>query len=317
MRDASRLIRSALRDARLAPSSAPLEALSRADEPPRLEGATPLEDPVVVARRPVGEPIVGISAFLDGIQRSRVVAHLAHVPLVHGAVAAAVRVRAARRLRRWGEPVVSQAVYAPIEALLAEYEAHRAALEALGAHCDLRDTSAAPRSHPQEYTARALSAVQRTREGAEAALAERWVATGEGVLLVDGGVRGLRGTATSDRVVGVVKSHRTLYAPGESLPVVLGLRDGERTSALLLEAPNRVPVATWYLRLRGDGAIAPLFGLVRVEVAMTVGDVTARADLVSRWILAERAPLSLPDQRWDVMVYGIRECEQYLTAILH
>jgi hypothetical protein len=52
-----------------------------------------------------------------------------------------------------------------------------------------------------------------------------------------------------------------------------------------------------------------------VEVAVTA-DLTARADLVSRWLLAERAPVALPDARWDVMVYGVRECEQYLSAIL-
>jgi hypothetical protein len=54
-----------------------------------------------------------------------------------------------------------------------------------------------------------------------------------------------------------------------------------------------------------------------VEVALGGdSDITARADLVSRWLLAERAPVALPDSRWDVMVYGIRECEQYLTSIL-
>jgi hypothetical protein len=35
---------------------------------------------------------------------------------------------------------------------------------------------------------------------------------------------------------------------------------------------------------------------------------------VSRWILAERAPLALPDARWDRMVYGIRDCEEFLRA---
>jgi hypothetical protein len=61
-------------------------------------------------------------------------------------------------------------------------------------------------------------------------------------------------------------------------------------------------------------------GLVRIEVARTQeleGSATAmtrRADEVSRWILAERAPLALPDARWDRMVYGIRDCEEYLRA---
>lgn len=310
MRDALR----ALRESGLlvVPSNeAPLEVQRRSEDPPRLEGAAPLEGDTVVARAIVGAPVEGIAAFLDGIQRSRVLAHAGLVPMVHGAVAAAVRVRVDRRLRTWDAPVLSQSLYAPLDAL---GEAER---QELSARCELRDTGAARGSHPQEFTARALSAVQRTREGAEAALAEAWVAREQGTLLVDGGIRGMRATATHPLAVGVVKSHRTLYVPGESLGTVLGLREGERTTAVLLETPNRVAVATWYLRLRGGGERSPFFGLVRVEVAREgPGDIGARADLVSRWILAERAPVSLPDQRWDVMVYGIRECEQYLSSIL-
>jgi hypothetical protein len=76
-------------------------------------------------------------------------------------------------------------------------------------------------------------------------------------------------------------------------------------------------VASWYLRLREPGARGPLFGLLRVEIALELeADLPARADLVSRWLLAERRPVSLPDARWDVMVYGIHACEQYLSAIL-
>lgn len=285
--------------------------MQRAEDPPRLAGATLLEGSSVEAI-PVGTPVEGFVAFLDGIQRSRVLAHVGLVPVVHGAVAAGIRVRHERRLKAWSQPTVKQGLYVPFAAL----EGH-AALGALAAQCALFDTGAEPGAHPQELTARALSAVQRKREGAEAALAESWVARESRPLLVDGGIRGMRGSATHELAIGVVKSHRTLYVAGDSLAVVLGLREGERTPALLLETPNRIPVATWYLRLRGSAERSPFFGLVRVEVARDAApDITTRADLVSRWILAERAPVALPDQRWDVMVYGIRECEQYLSSIL-
>jgi hypothetical protein len=45
-------------------------------------------------------------------------------------------------------------------------------------------------------------------------------------------------------------------------------------------------------------------------------EATRRADEVSRWILAEVAPVSLPDGRWDKMVYGVRDCEEFLRAIV-
>ena len=39
------------------------------------------------------------------------------------------------------------------------------------------------------------------------------------------------------------------------------------------------------------------------------------ADERSRWLLAEVSPLALPDARWDKMVYGVRDCEEFLRAI--
>ena len=314
-------IRDALRSLRAAglgatPGGAPLEAISRSVDPPRLEAATPLEGDRITARAVAGGPVAGFAAFLDGIQRSRVLAHAGAVPIVHGAVAAAVREREGRRLRTWQAPVVAEAIYAPRGALPPEVEA---ALRARGVFADpFGDESAAGDAvlrHPQEITAQALTAVQRNREAAESELLTRWVREAARPLLVDGGISGNAEAARSPLAVGVVKSHRTLYVGADALGTVLGLREGERTSAFGLSSPRRTPVASWYLRLRESDGRAPLFGLVRVEVARG-DDLTERADLVSRWILAERAPVALPDQRWDVMVYGIRECEQYLSAIL-
>lgn len=295
---------------------APLEV--RHDEaPPRLETATPLEGTVITARAVPDDPMVGFGAFLDGIQRSHVRAHVGPVPVVHGAVAAAIRHRADRKLSTWGVPRRSHAIYLPFPSLPQEL------LRDLATRCELVDTladhdPAAPAPlHPGDLAARALTAIQRRREREERQLAEAWVLEGTAPLLIDGGIASSEMVARSEKVVGAVKSHRTLYVTGESLPVILGLREGERTTAVVLTSPRRTPVATWYLRLRDPGARGPFFGLVRVEVAHLGAEaITTRADMVSRWMLAERTPVALPDTRWDVMVYGIRECEDYLSAIL-
>ncbi len=306
---------------------APLEVQPKSDQAPRLERATPLEGIAIRARPVLGGAVVGFRAFLDGIQRSQVLAHIAGVPLVHGAVAAAIRLRVDRRMHTWDAPRIRQALYVPHTlldgALLASLGGRIAVVDTMPAETVPVTSAVAtndpdgPRGarHPQELVARALTAVQRAREAAELALATEWVARGEGPLLVDGGTSGSADAAKSAQVVGVVKSHRTLYADEATLPLVLGLREGERTTAMTVSSPRRNAVASWYLRLRDPAGRSPLFGLVRVETALS-DDITVRADLVSRWILAERTPVSLPDQRWDVMVYGIRECEQYLTAIL-
>ena len=71
--------------------------------------------------------------------------------------------------------------------------------------------------------------------------------------------------------------------------------------------------------MRNRAGHDPLWGLVRIEIAHPkAGDraVTERADQISRWVLAEVSPLALPDARWDKMVYGVRDCEEFLRAIV-
>ena len=41
-----------------------------------------------------------------------------------------------------------------------------------------------------------------------------------------------------------------------------------------------------------------------------------RAGEISAWMLAERAPIALPDPRWDTLTYGVHACEQFLKALV-
>ena len=117
-----------------------------------------------------------------------------------------------------------------------------------------------------------------------------------------------------------MKSQRELQVTGDGLRTVLALRAGERSSVLERSSATRTSVATWYLRLRDPSGHHPLWGLVRVEAALVAGETVTvlgeRADEVSRQVLAECRPLALPDSRWDVMVYPIRDCEEFLRAAL-
>jgi hypothetical protein len=120
--------------------------------------------------------------------------------------------------------------------------------------------------------------------------------------------------ASSTNVVGVIKSHRTLYVEGEALKTVVGLAKGERSSVFLVSPRSRHAVMSWYLRLRDPASHDVLWGLVRVEMAQCENP-AERADEISRWVLAETSPLALPDGRWDKMSYGIRDVEEFLRAI--
>jgi len=323
-------IREALRALRVAPASRDESALSivaadgpaleltPADStPPRLEAAASIEGASLAART-VGEAVAAFAAFLDGIQTSKIILQGRDgAPVVHGTVAAVVRRRSHRTLHVWrGAPVISRALYAPV-AMIGARE-----LEWLrGARMEIVDTlpddarPAAPLArHPMELLAFARTAVQRRRELLEIALAEQWCDSETEPLFVDGGISGAGRASQSALAVGVVKSHRTLYATGDSLGIVMALEAGVRTTAFEIRSPRRTTVASWYLRLRDARGRDPFFGLVRVEIARDSWS-AARADEVSRWVLAERAPVALPDKRWSTMAYGIRDCEEYLRAL--
>ena len=138
-------------------------------------------------------------------------------------------------------------------------------------------------------------------------------------VFIDGGISGSEKVAVSSCTVGVVKSHRTLYAEGDALATVLSLPHRERSSVFRITSRKRTTVASWYLRLRDPAGRDPMWGLVRVEIAhpapQDLNRIGVRADDVSRWILAEASPLALPDSRWDKMVYGVRDYEEFLRAI--
>jgi hypothetical protein len=297
------------------PAGAALELTPADATPPRLEPAQPIEGAALAARA-AGEPVIAFAAFLDGIQTSRALYSAGDsTPLVHGTVAAVVRQRVERALRTWkGSPVISRAFYAPVAMLKPRLiERFRAA------HIEIEDTlektDAAAARHPMELLALARTAVQRRRELLEVSLAESWCDSEAEPLFVDGGISGAGRASQSALAVGVVKSHRTLYSTAESLGVITALDAGNRTTAFEIRSPRRTTVASWYLRLRDARGRDPFFGLVRVEIARDSWS-PARADEVSRWVLAERAPVSLPDKRWSAMAYGIRDCEEYLRALM-
>lgn len=317
------------------PEPASLESQRFAADAPRLAAAEPIEQEKIVRRVVAGAPEVGFAAFLDGMQVSRIVAHDDGIPIVFGEVAAVIRERVERRLTTWREERATR-LYAPLGFLSA------AAMAVVQDGLSMSDIT--PRTptgepdhggrHPLSLADVAVHAVQDHREALELSLAEAWINDRKEPLYVDGGISGSSRAAAAINAVGVIKSHRTLYGDAAAVRVILALEAGERSTVFAVAPGNgwRSTVASWYLRLRKSAD--PLWGLVRVEIGGAAGPqltlrseatnglrsgrhgLTERADQISRWILAEMAPLALPDARWDTMAYGIRDCQQYLKAIL-
>jgi hypothetical protein len=292
--------------------------LTAEHQPARLISASIIEGHELRARRVFDPPAAGIAAFLDGTQHSTVVHHLpGGAPVVLGVVAGVIRDRRNQRLFTWRH-LVERRLY------LARGAVAPNVWDRLGAiGLELRDTSEGDDSvaeHPLALRESAVHRVQKDRERVEQQLALDWCGRENRPLLIDGGISSAEQVAHAACAVGVIKSHRTLYARGDAMETILALGHRERSSVFLVTSPKRASVASWYLRLRDARGRDPMWGLVRVEVAAPVvgreDDIGRRADQVSRWILAEAAPVALPDGRWDKMVYGVRDCEEFLRAVM-
>ena len=322
VRGAMRVLASLLPDANLSVGGeSAFDNIALPSEPTRTISTVIIEGGAMRARRVFEPPEAGFAAFLDGTQASRVLyASETGVPVVHGTVAAVVRERRNKRLYTWRH-VVEQRLYAPRSKMP---EPLWTGL--LESGIELRDTGDpdddAPTAgdHPIALRDAAIHRLQKDRERAEVQLAADWCGREDRPILIDGGISGSDRVAVSSCAVGVVKTHRTLYAEGDALARILALRSGERSSVFRITSPKRTTVASWYLRLRDRSGADPMWGLVRVEIAhpdrADEPGIGARADQVSRWILAEVAPIALPDSRWDKMVYGIRDCEEFLRAVM-
>ena len=179
----------------------------------------------------------------------------------------------------------------------------------------IHDCTESERSHPILDVQLAAKVVEDHRESVELRVARRHLAVSSGEWLVlDGSIAGLgESLEGQSRVLGVIKSHETQFLAGHDLEAALTLPAGHRTSVFSRSAGRRAAVYTWYLRLWPWEQHELLHGLVRVERPATAESV-ADATAVSRWLMAERAPLAAPDGRWDRLLYPIRQVETYLRA---
>jgi hypothetical protein len=257
------------------------------------------------------------SDFLDGIQRAEVKLYHATVPIIYAYAAAAIRRRHERQMRTLSTVgadwlIEREALFYPSRYVDVDQ------LREVGARADQLIDTTPPGSEPLPLFppmlyARAGQHVNRWRESLERELAVRWCNhVTEGWLLVDGSITLSPDLAGCTRAIGLIKSHRTRFFDGAESRTVLDLKVGERSSVFEPRTRNLTPVRSFYLRLRPHDHRDIFWGLVRVEMALT-HDV-AMADVISGWLLAEIAPISLPDARWDRLLYPIRDCEQFLRA---
>jgi hypothetical protein len=285
-------------------SDVPEASRGRAEEacvrPARLVEGAELAAVPVGAPEPWPDPL----AFLDGVQRTTLLAYAGAAPILVAEIAAGVRERAGGRLVTVVEERRVLALGRP------------AALAEAGDALDGLGTLALPDDeppHPVRDLFNAARAVDRARGALELAAAAQFRTRSSGWLVVDGALSESPAWAADPRIVGIAKSHATLPFEGEALARYLRLPAGHRSSVFAPATRSVAPVHAWALRLWPWEGRDLFYGLVRVEVAPQNGT-TQAADRLSRHILAERAPISTPDRRWDRLLYGIHSVERYLRA---
>lgn len=291
---------------------------SSTQERPTLAAAELLEHPkmraIAIGSGAGDSRVSGFGGFLDGAEKVQVITYLKGIPAVLGTVSAAIRSRVEKRLSTWAEmrPAVRKRLYLPLDLLNAATTSAHSRFEVVDTS---RDEQGNPsEAHPLSLIDEARRRIQYLREDLEVEFAKAWIDREDACLFIDGGISADATVVRSEKSVGVVKSHRRLYVENEALPVLFALEKGERSSVFRVSPRSRHSVASWYLRIRSARGQDPLWGLVRIEIADT-GDAVARANEISKWVLAESSPLSLPDGRWDKMAYGIRDTEEFLRAI--
>jgi hypothetical protein len=299
------VIRRAIRAKGLTPASVIPEGSSGRAEEASIRPAKVVEGESL-RMIPIGpaQPWPGSLAYLDGIQQSEIIGYAGSAPLFVAEIAAAVRERHERRLRTVAE--------ARRVVVLGRPDALAAAGDALG----MLETIALPMDeppHPLRDLVNAGHAVDQARGALEVVVGDRYRASSDGWLVVDGTLAISPRWAVDQRMVAVSKSHSILPFSGSDLEQYLRLPRAHRSSVYAPATRSLAPVRAWGLRLWSWEGKDLLHGLVRVEVA-PANESTEHADAISRWILAERAPVSAPDRRWDRLLYGIYSVEQYLKA---
>ncbi len=296
------------------------------EEEPRIDQgqSTPERDAEIVeSGRGVGDsischpvPKSSFGIFVDGVENSATAAWYLALPLRLAQVAAAAVLRDEEGEMREVVAEERQVTLLYPNSVDAEIE------QRLHAFCNdagIRPLPVALRQGEQDWGIALQKHVQAVRGDLESKVLHEASprASEECWILADGRCPEPK-TAPTKYVVGLVKSHLLPYFKDELYRSwVLNLPEGHRTPVFCAtrEEEGARKTYSWYLRLHESPDGPPWFGLIRLEMN-DLDMALAHVDEITAWVLAERAPLSLPDSRYDRLLYPVRYIEQYLRSRL-
>jgi hypothetical protein len=262
-------------------------------------------------------------------------------PIIVATVAAAIVNRCDRRFSRMpmeSPPVSVQALILPRSAGDAKVEAFWELLLQAGfselaseeipssPHLVLDSAEYMSDVDPSDYVGmreRARVRVRALRERLEGGMLRQWelddrtLDDSDSWIAVDGQLKDIR--ESNRRAIGLIKSVARPEFVGKDVEMLLDLEPGMRTTSFVpdwqLRRDPSEQRTSWYLRMwpqqRGADALG---SLMRVEAHRDTAPESI--DEISRWILAERAPLAKPDPRWPSMIYPIHYVEKILKPFV-
>src|SRR5918992_2972989 len=279
--------------------------------------------------------------FLDGVQSSREIGRIERAPVIVATVAAAIVNRCDRRFSRMpleSPPALVQAVILPRSVGDAKVEAFWALLLEAGfselgpdetpssPHLVLDSAEYMAEKDPSDYVGmreRARVRVRALRERLEGGMLRTWelddrtLEDRDAWIAVDGQLENIR--ESNRRAIGLIKSVARPEFVGKDVGMLLDLEPGMRTTSFIPDWQLRRDPGerrtSWYLRMWPPQQGADALGsLMRVEAPRDMDP--DQIDEISRWILAERAPLAKPDPRWPAMIYPIHYVEKILKPLV-
>ena len=148
-------------------------------------------------------------------------------------------------------------------------------------------------------------------------LDDRTLEDSDAWIAVDGQLKEIR--ESNRQAIGLIKSVARPEFVGKDVAMLLDLEPGMRTTSFIPDWQLRRDPSeqrrSWYLRMWAQQSGADALGsLMRVEAHRDTP--LANVDEISRWIIAERAPLAKPDPRWPAMIYPIHYVEKILKPLV-
>lgn len=301
------------------------DALEIPDEEGGFEGAILVPEPnrkeFGVYPVPPPDTDTQFTHFIDGIQHSHLMYYQqtrhGFMPVIYGFVSVGVLKRVARQLHLH-DMRSEEALYLPLKAFDPQlFKRYRITVHDILEAREIGDTPFTT------MLVRAGATVARVRDQLERKMAMDWIKShlqnDDEWLVIDGSIADLMSSLKErrfTRVIGVSKSHRTGYLNLNWMAQVFSMPAGYRSSVFRPQRGGVAEVYSWYLRLRWQHGASPTYGLVRVEMPVTTDSEETQelADRLSAWLLQETSPLSLPDPRYDRLLYPFRMCEQHLRS---